>query len=87
MTEHESLAVIIERLDNLKRQTEKDEENARSWREAFNSKLDLMNVTVSKFPCDVHKAEIKGITSQLSLIWGIIVLLVGAIVAEYFKRY
>lgn len=75
MTESD-VAVLIERLDNLKyqlvsyrEQTEKDEITARVWRESFGMKVDSLQTALNLLPCPTRLEAAKGVKTQLSLLW------------------
>lgn len=85
MTEAE-IAVIIERLDNLgknqaalKAEFDKSQEKAEKWRLRFDEKLDQR-------PCVKHETLLSSVATQLAWVWGILTIIIGAIIAEWVKK-
>ena len=77
MTE-DSVAVIIERLDNLKKEVSESKLEANEWRIRFMERL-------NQLPCDVRCEETKGIKQQLLALWAITGGMVLAILSEWVK--
>lgn len=78
MTESD-VAVVVERLENLKKDVKEGQERAEHWREHFDTKLDAR-------PCISHAKFISSVSIQLKGIWFLIGCIVAAIIAELFKK-
>lgn len=85
MTESE-IAVLISRLDSVKEQVEESKEEANKWRERFDEKIQLIQVSIAMLPCPARIEITKGIKTQLSWLWAVICTIVAAIVAEWTVR-
>jgi hypothetical protein len=59
------LAVLVERLDNLKADVKSGQDRAEHWREHFDAKLDAR-------PCEQHNGYFQNINKQLSFIWWLV---------------
>jgi hypothetical protein len=85
VTESE-FSVLVSRLDSVKEQFEENREEATRWRERFDEKLLSVQMSIASLPCPTRAEGTKGIHKQIALIWGLLVLVIAATVAEYFKR-
>lgn len=85
MTESE-IAVIIERLDNLRKDQGEQKAafiasqvKADTWREKFDEKLNHL-------PCPENTAKLSGLKTQLAWIWGMMTVILAAIIADWVKK-
>ena len=56
------------------------------YRKALCSKLDIITDRLNKLPCDRRVGFYESVSMQMKFIWGVMVILVGAIIAEWVKR-
>lgn len=78
MTESD-VAVVVERLENLKKDVKDGQERAEKWREHFDAKLDSR-------PCISHAKFISSVSIQLKGIWFLIGILLTATIMEFLKK-
>jgi hypothetical protein len=82
----DSVAVIVERIDNVKsgQETIKKEflvaqERAEAWRERFDQKL-------ADRPCEKHMGFFKAIDLQLKALWAIVAIVIAELIREHLTR-
>jgi len=56
------------------------------YRKSLCDKVDAINNNIAHLPCAERKQFYANMTTQLRTIWGIIVLMLGVIVAEFFRK-
>ena len=84
-------------MDNVIKRQDADGLLSVAFREKIDKKLDALSAELTTktatlqtcfdtLPCGVRIETTKGIKGQISWIWAILILVVAATVAEYFKR-
>lgn len=76
------IAILETKLGNIIENQDKYAEEAREWRNRFCVKLDKVNDRLAVLPCDKRAY----LVNQVRAIWGIIILILGAIIGEWVKR-
>lgn len=56
------------------------------YRKALCTKMDTILDKVSKLPCDKRSGFYENVTRQMAFIWGVLILIVAAIIGEWIKR-
>lgn len=85
MTESE-IAVLISRMDSIKEQVEESKEEANRWRERFDEKMGFLKTSIDTLPCPARAEITKSLKGQVAWIWGILCIIVGAIITEWAIR-
>ena len=48
--------------------------------------VNTVNERITKLPCDRQAGLFSGITTQVKFIWGVLILMVGAIITDWVKK-
>jgi len=78
----EEIAVLKAEFRNLVEKVDRNAEISENWRVLFCGKLDKVLDRLQSLPCDKRSY----IPTQINALWGVIVLLIAAIIGEWVKK-
>lgn len=85
MTDSERFDIISE-MRVIKARFEDFMNRTDEFRHSIYSKLENMECKLTNLPCSERKGIYSNILNQLKILWTLILLAIGAIVSEWFKK-